>query len=104
MGHGLGNDRRAAKPQPAPRDEAPCRDPSQRPVLGHDRPVRRRTVRPGRRDDTGRRQTDGAGGDSAHGLAGGKRDFTAVVPAFDDLIEEAKPLVRLQGIYKEAQV
>ena len=72
VGHGLGNDRRAAKPQPAPRDEAPCRDPSQRPVLGHDRPVRRRTVRPGRRDDTGRRQTDGAGGDSAHGLAGGK--------------------------------
>ena len=26
------------------------------------------------------------------------------IPAFDDLIEEAKPLVRLQGIYKEAQV
>ena len=24
------------------------------------------------------------------------------IPAFDDLIEEAKPLVRLQGIYKEA--
>lgn len=26
------------------------------------------------------------------------------IPAFYDLIEEAKPLVRLQGIYKEAQV